>query len=108
MSQLMPFQGDGNTSLVTLTTSSQSWQVSTGSQIACRVVTFGSSGPVYIALGSSSVTAVVPTSGTPALGMPVQANTEHEFTARPNMWIAALTTSAGGTLAVTPGSGGFS
>ena len=66
--------------------------------------------PIYVALGSSSVAAAVPTTSAPASGFPLAAGTERTILASPNKsfnWISAVTsagTAAPGLFA-TPGYG---
>lgn len=64
--------------------------------------------PVYAALGSSSIAAAVPTTATPAAGMPVPAGSDFVMLAGPGLsysWLSAVTsagTAAPGLFA-TPG-----
>jgi len=71
----------------------------------------GAAVPIYVAWGSSSVSAAVPTTATPAVGIPIVAGEEKVFLMGPSLtanWLSAVTsagTAAPGLFA-TPGSFG--
>jgi hypothetical protein len=82
-------------------------QISTGGNIGGALLSNGSSLPVYVQIGSSSVAAAAPTTTTPAFGMMLLPGRDYlvdvPFSTSKN-WISAVT--SGGTatpLVVTPG-----
>lgn len=95
---LQAFQPQGNTSLIAATTTASAGiQPSTGAIVGMRVATVGS-GPAYLAFGSSTVAAALPTTSTPGAGFPIQPNSVETFNFAPNTWLSAITT--GGTVQV--------
>ena len=115
---LEAFSPSGNTVLVAASSSTSvaATQLTTtpGVSHMVRVVypsTSGTGVPIYVAFGSSSVSAAVATTATPAAGTPIAAGTERVFTIAPSTaanWISAVTsagTAAPGLFA-TPGSFG--
>jgi hypothetical protein len=99
------YRPQGNTTLIAATTTaSAAIQPSTGSIGGCRIVTV-STGPVYAAFGATTATAVLPTTSTPAEGMPIQANSVETFSLGPNFWASFITTGGTAQVYVTPGFG---
>ncbi len=70
-----------------------------------RIVNSGSN-IAYVALGTdNTVTAAIPASGTPALGMPILPNSEVTLSIGSATYIAAIAAATGNTLFVTVGTG---
>ena len=65
--------------------------------------------PLWIAVGasvgSSSLTATLPTSGTPSNTWPMAAGGIETFTFGPNYWLTAMTSSGNGSFTITNGQG---
>ena len=100
------FQPQGLTSLIAATTTaSAAIQVSTGAIQGCRVTVQGSTQHVFIAFGQSTATAVLPTTSTPAAGMPLLPTTDRAFTMPPGGWVSAITASGTANVYITPGIG---
>ena len=109
MSQDSAFRPVGNTVLVAATSS-------TG-QAATKWNTVGMSGcwvsnqstlAVWLAWGSSSVAASIPTTLTPSLGLALPSTLSRCFSLGPNdnlAWISAVTTGGSANIYVTPGIG---
>jgi hypothetical protein len=103
---LTAFLPQGATALIAATTTaSAAIQVSTGAIQGCKVVVQGSTQHVFLAFGQSTATAVLPTTGTPALGMPVQPGSDQTFTIPPGAWVSAITSSGTANVFLTPGFG---
>lgn len=115
---LNAFQPSGPTVLVAATSSTgaAATQLSTTPGVCngvrlCYPTTGSTPGvPVYVALGSSSIAAGVPTTATPALGLPVRSGETITIFVGPGLnsnWISAVTSagSAVGGLYATPGYG---
>lgn len=113
---LNAFQPQGNTVLVAASSSTgaAATQISTNPGVAGLRITYPTTTnlavPVYIALGSSSVAAAVPTTSAPAAGMPISPGADVRLSYPQNLtnnWISAVTSA--GTAApgifVTPGFG---
>ncbi len=61
---------------------------------------------IYIALGTdNTVSAAIPSAGTPAHGLPLLPNSQLMIYAGTGTWIAAIAAATGNTLFVTPGNG---
>jgi hypothetical protein len=101
----MAFIPQGNTSLIkATTTASAAQQPSTGSVQGFRLYAASTALCLY-AIGVSTATAALPTTGTAAAGIPLPGNTPIDVQAPPNGWISVITSTAGGTadVYVTPG-----
>lgn len=65
--------------------------------------------PLWVAVGtsaaSSSLTATLPTSGTPSNTWPMAAGGIETFTFGPNYWLTAMTSAGSGQFTVTAGQG---
>lgn len=104
---LNAFQPQGNTVLIAATTApSAGVQPSTGNIQGARIANVGAS-VAFIAIGSSNVSASVPTTALPSTsnGIPILPNTAEVFTIPPNGYISAATTSGAASVYVTPGFG---
>lgn len=62
-----------------------------------------STSPVYLAFGSSSVAASVPTTAAPGLGICVPAGQGKDFTTPPQGWLSAVTSAGSASIFATPG-----
>lgn len=99
------FLPQGNSQLISATTTpSAAIQVSTGSHQGVRIRT---SAVAYFSVSSSSsVTVSMPSTGTPANGIPLNAGAQEKFSIPPNGWLSFMTSaSAGALIYVTPGAG---
>lgn len=99
------FRPMGNTSLIAgTTTASAAIQPSTGNIGGCALTNL-STNDVWVAFGSSSVVAVLPTTATPGNAFPVTGGLHNVIPvlAPPNFWISALTSAGTAVLAITPG-----
>lgn len=109
------FSPTGNTVLVAASSSTSvaATAISTTEGVVhavrlCYPTTANVGVPVYAALGSSTISAAVPTTATPAAGMPVPAGSDFIMLAGPGLsyaWLSAVTsagTAAPGLFA-TPG-----
>lgn len=110
MSEMQAFRAQGNTSMVTLSTTAASTaiQLTTAGEQTVRIAiigTAGSSAIVYLALGSSAASAAVPTSGTPGTGFAMVVPSAETFTVRPNPYLSAVTTAGTVLVFATPGDG---
>jgi len=114
---LEAFSPSGPTVLIAATSSTGQapTQISTGAGMSFVVrltapTSAGAGVPVYVAFGSSSVAAGVPTTTTPTFGVPIQAGVRSAvFTVAPstaNNWISAVTSAGAASLFATPGSAG--
>lgn len=95
----------GNTQLVKgTTTASAALQASTAGCDAVQIYP-GSTALFLVAFGPSTATAALPTTGTPANGIPLQANVPKIFQIPLNGWFSVIASTAGGTadVYVTPG-----
>ena len=108
MSQLDPFKPNGNTFLVSGTTTAALSTAACGGT-AMRVVNQSSAVTAYVAFGSSTIAAVVPSSATPGVGAPVLPLTSQVFgMAGSQSWVSVIASSAAGaSVNYTPGTGGF-
>ncbi len=105
MSHMHSFIPEGNTSLIGVTTTaSTAAQISSGSVSGIRVANVGVVN-VYLAIGDSTVTAVLPTTSAAAAGMPILPNSVETFDARPGCYLSAITTGGTAQLYATPGAG---
>lgn len=99
------YPGTGNTSVVqATTTATTAFQPSSGSHSGSRIACIGSV-VAYIAVGSSDVTAVAPTTSTPSNGIPLLPNSAETFSLKPNYYLSAITTSGTALIYMTPGMG---
>lgn len=101
----MAFIPQGNTSLIkATTTASAARQPSTGSVQGFQLYASTTALCLY-AIGVSTATAALPTTGTAAAGIPFPGNTPIDVRAPPNFWVSVITSTAGGTadVYVTPG-----
>ncbi len=106
MASPQAFQEQGLTSLIAATTTaSAAVQVSTGAIQGCKVLVQGSTQHVFLAFGQTTATAVLPTTSTPADGMPVQPGSDNTFTIPPGGWVSAITSSGTANVFITPGIG---
>lgn len=97
----------GNTSLIKgTTTASAAQQPIVSGPSGCSVFS-DSTSMMLIAFGVSTATATLPTTSTPAIGMPFQGNVLHKFQTPPGFWVSVIASTAGGTanVYVTPGIG---
>ena len=102
----LAFQPQGATSLIAATTTaSAAIQIATGGQQGCKVLVVGSTQHVFLAFGVSTATAVLPTTSTPALGIPLQPSSDQSFTVPANAWVSAITSSGTASVYITPGFG---
>ena len=103
---LEAFQPQGNTILIAgTTTASVAVQPSTGSIIGCRISNIAT-GVTYIAVSpSSGISAVIPTTSTPANGFPLLPNSAETFNVAPNFWLSAITSAGTAQIFATPGFG---
>ena len=106
MASPQAFQPQGATSLIAATTTaSAAVQVSTGAIQGVKVLTHGSTQHVFLAFGPSTATAVLPTTATPANGMPLLPSSDGTFTIPPGGWVSAITSSGTCNVYLTPGIG---
>lgn len=100
-----PFKPQGNTALIApTTTASAAIQPSTAS-IATFRLNNTSTNPVWVAYGSSTIVATLPTTTTAANAFPMAAGGIETFDFTPNCYVSAITTVGTGQLALTPGLG---
>jgi hypothetical protein len=109
MSQDSAFRPSGNTVLVVATSSTGQLptQWNTGNMSACWVSN-QSTLAVWLAWGSSTAAAVIPTTGTPSQGLALPSTLSRCFSLGPNnalAWISAVTTGGSANIYVTPGIG---
>lgn len=103
---LYAFQPQGLTSLiVATTTASTAYQFSTGGIQGCKVLVNGSTQHVFAAFGQSSAIAALPTTSTPAAGMPLLPGSDQTFTVPPGDFCSFITASGTANVWVTPGIG---
>jgi hypothetical protein len=103
------FRPAGNTVLViaTTSTSAQATQWSTGNMSGCWVSN-QSTLAVWLAWGSSTINASIPTTAAPSQGLALPSTLSRCFTIGPNnnaAWVSAVTTGATANIYVTPGIG---
>jgi hypothetical protein len=101
------FQPSGTTKLIAASSSTaggEVTQVSTGGQQGMYVFN-GSTGsqPVYVAAGSSSVQAAVPTTAVPANGTPIPPLQGRNIATPPAGWLSAVTSAGSVNVFATPG-----
>lgn len=100
------FLPQGNTSLIAATTTaSAAIQVSTGAIQGLKALIQGSTQHVFLAFGQTTATAVLPTTSTPAAGMPLQPGSDQTFSIPPGGWVSAITASGTANVYLTPGIG---
>lgn len=100
------FQPQGTTKLIAASssTASTATQVSTGGNQGMWVVNASTATlPVYVAVGSSDVQAACPTTGTPAQGLCIPAQTGKNITTPPGGWLSAATSAGSASVFATPG-----
>jgi len=109
MSQDSAFRPSGNTVLVAATSSTASiatnW--STGNMSQCWVSN-QSTLAVWLAWGSSTIQAGIPTTALPCQGLALPSTVSRCFTLGPNnnaAWISAVTSAGSASIYVTPGIG---
>jgi hypothetical protein len=100
------FKPGGNSILIAVTSdASVGRQVSTGSIPNARFL--ATSGSAWVAMGSSSIAAVVPTTAVPANGVLIPSAIPFYLDIGPNVYLSAVSSAgATATLYVTPGLGG--
>ena len=98
---------NANTQLIAATSSTASvaTQVCAGSQQGMAVAN-PSTLPVYLAFGSSSVQAAVPTTAVRAPGLCLPAGNHRAFATPPAGWLSAVTSAGSANIFATPGFGG--
>lgn len=98
------FLPQGNSQLISATTTaSVGLQISSGNIQGVRIRT---SALAYVAFGSSTVTALAPTTSTPANGIWLNSAAVEKFTVPPNCYVSFITSAAAGALCtITPGFG---
>lgn len=103
---LNAFQPQGNTALVSVTTSTAiaATQVCTGNQQGMYLANM-STNAIYLAMGSSSIGASLPSTTTPSAGTCLPAGGYRAFTCPPAGWLSAVTSAGTATLYATPGFG---
>jgi hypothetical protein len=104
---LTSFLTQGNTLIVasTAAAATAAVQPSTGSIQGMRIVNL-STNDAYVAFGTSTATASVPTTASPSTGhQPILQRSERTFNTPPNVWVSAITTAGQANLAFTPGFG---
>ena len=96
--------GNNNSVLVAASTAAgvAATQVCTGSQQGMYIAN-PSTVPVYIAAGSSSISASVPTTAVPAPGACLPAGTAKDFATPPAGWLSACTSAGSAIVFATPG-----
>lgn len=100
------FLGQGATSLiVATTTASAAYQISTGAIQGCKVLVQGSTQHVFMAFGQTTATAALPTTSTPARGMPMQPGSDQSFSIPPGGFVSFITSSGTANVFITPGIG---
>lgn len=109
MSQDSAFRPSGNTVLVVASssTSALATQWNTGNMSQCWVSN-QSTLAVWLAWGSSTINAAIPTTGTPCQGLALPSTLSRCFTIGPNnnaAWISAVTSAGTANIYVTPGVG---
>ena len=106
MSNFDTFRPQGNTSLIAATTTaSAAIQLTDGDIQGCKVLITGSTQHVFLAFGQTTATAALPTTSTPAFGMPVQPASDQTFAIPPGAWVSAITSSGTANVWLSPGSG---
>lgn len=104
MPSLQPFCPSGNTTLITVASSSAAVALTgTGDQV--MVTSLAANAIAYFAFGASSVAVVIPTNGTPANGIPILPGQTRIFTCPPGSGYVATIGTAGNTLTFTRGDG---
>ena len=104
------FRPTGNTVLViaTSSTGTAATQWSTGGMPTCFCVN-ASTAPVYLAWGSSLVTAGIPSTGTPIQGLVLLSTLSRCFQIGPSPsasgWVSAVTSGGSANVYITPGVG---
>ncbi len=100
------FKPCGNTILISASSdASAGQQVSTGSVPNARL--FAPAGNVWVAIGTSSVAAAVPTTAVPSNGVLLPTAVPTVLDIGPNAYLSAITTAgASGLVYITPGLGG--
>ena len=103
------FRPQGNSVLIAATSSTASspTQISTGWCVATYFAN-PSTSPVYIAYGSSSVQAGVPTTAVPCVGMCFPSGTGGLINTGPSNtfnWLSVVTSAGSASVFATPGSG---
>lgn len=93
---LTSFQPQGLTQLISVTTTPSTPVQLSAPQMGVRIWTdavvhfaFGSS------TGSSGISCAIPSTSTPANGIPLQANSVESFNVGPNAWLSFCSTAAG-------------
>lgn len=101
------FRPQGLTQLISVTTTPSTAVQLSSPTMGCRIQT---EGQVHFAFGSSAgssvMTAAVPSTSTPANGIPILANSAEVFNIGPNAYISVVSTAPGPTnVRLTPGYG---
>lgn len=105
MSHMHSFMPEGATSLIAVTsTPSTAAQISSGNVAGVLITNLGSV-VAYIAMGSSTVSAALPSTSAPATGSPVLPNSAATYEVRPGFYLSAVTSAGTAALYATPGSG---
>lgn len=115
MASIQGFYPQGNTQLIGLTgatAASSAIQIGAGAGIQGMRLANLSTGNMYVSIGASTATAVLPLSSVGSTGVssfPLRYNSEMYITCPPNPWISAISTATAVTalLAVTPGYGNY-
>ena len=98
------FRPTGLTSLLSVSNVSASVQVNNNTQANSYRFHNGSAQELFITWAAAAPTAVIPTAGNPANGIPLHANATVVLTLDPNAFIAAIAAAAGPfNLFITPG-----
>ena len=110
MSQLDPFQPQqGNSAMLINATTSPVSSTAALTGTAVRVTNGSTTVSVYVAFGSSSITAAAPTTGTPATGAQVLPAMSQIFGVKGSQsWASVISSSAGPSpVTLQAGYGGF-
>lgn len=102
------FRIAGNSVLVAASSSTgqSATQLSSGGGSPTCYVANPSTSPVYIAFGSSSIAAGVPTTSTPSLGLCLPVGVARPFNAGPDtFWLSAVTSAGSALIYATAGTG---
>lgn len=103
---LNAFLPQGLTSLVVATTTaSTAYQFASGAIQGCKILIQGSTQHVFTAFGQTSATAALPTTSTPANGMPLQPGSDQTFSNPPGCFVSFITSSGTANVFITPGIG---
>lgn len=106
MSNIGAFLPQGQTTAISVgATASTPVQVAVGGAPNMNAYLLQATGACFVAMTAAAANAVVPVPGTPANGIPLQANVPLLVEGPPNAWFSTIASTGTPTVYVTPGDG---